>query len=98
MSKKDSDIKINIFFPGMINTNLTTSAQIIEAWKDRETYEREFALIQKYVMTDIEESCKNVIPYALPSCKDNGKTFRGFSIMKLIKGFKKIRKELKDME
>lgn len=98
MSKKDSDIKINIFFPGMIDTNLTTSAQVMEAWKDRETFEREFALIQKYVMTDIEESCKNVISYALPSCKDNGKTFRGFSIMKLIKGFKKIRKELKDME
>ena len=98
LNKKYSDIKINIFMPGMINTNLTTSAQVIEAWKDRETYEREFALIQKYVMTDIEESCNKLIPYALPSCKDNGKTFRGFSIMKLIKGFKKIRKELKKMQ
>ncbi|MFX1428388.1 MAG: SDR family NAD(P)-dependent oxidoreductase, partial [Promethearchaeota archaeon] len=95
LSRKDADIKINVFFPGMINTNLTTSAQLIEAWKDRETYEREFALIKKYVMTDIEESCKNVIPYALPSCKDNGKTFRGFSVMKLIKGFRKIKKETK---
>jgi NAD(P)-dependent dehydrogenase (short-subunit alcohol dehydrogenase family) len=92
---KDSDIKINTFFPGMINTNLTTSAQVIEAWKDRDTYDREFELIKKYVMTDIEESCKRVIPYSLPSCKDNGKTFRGFSVIKLIKGFKKIRKEMR---
>lgn len=95
LSKKDADIKINVFFPGMINTNLTTSAQVIEAWKDPEAFKREYFLLKKYVMTDIEESCKNVIPYALPSCKDNGKTFRGFSILKLIKGFKKIRKEMK---
>ncbi|MFX1532497.1 MAG: SDR family oxidoreductase [Promethearchaeota archaeon] len=96
LNKRDSDIKINIFFPGMINTNLTTSAQLIEAWKDKETYEREFELILKYVMTDIEESCSKVIPYVLPSCDSNGKVFRGFSIMKLIKGFKKIRKEMKN--
>lgn len=95
LSKKNTDIKINVFFPGMINTNLTTSAQVIEDWKDRETYNREFELIKKYVMTDIEESCKHVIPYSIPSCKDNGKIFRGFSVMKLIKGFKKIRKEMK---
>ncbi|MFX1281763.1 MAG: SDR family NAD(P)-dependent oxidoreductase [Promethearchaeota archaeon] len=95
LRNKDEDIKINIFFPGMINTKLTTSAQVIEAWKDPEAFEREFSLLKKYVMTDIEESCKNVIPYALPSCKDNGKTFRGFSVLKLIKGFKKIRKEMK---
>ena len=98
LKKKETDIKINVFFPGMIDTNLTTSAQIIETWKDRETYEREFDLIKKNVMTDIEESCKHVISYALPSCKDNGKTFRGFSVIKLIKGFKKIRKEMKSIE
>lgn len=98
LKKKETDIKINVFFPGMINTNLTTSAQVIESWKDRETFDREFDLIKKNVMTDIEESCKHVIPYALPSCKDNGKTFRGFSVIKLIKGFKKIRKEMKSIE
>jgi len=97
LNTRGSDIKINVFFPGMINTNLMTSAQVIEAWKDKETYDREFALILKNVMTDIEESCKKVIPYALPSCNTNGKVFRGFSVMKLIKGFKKIRKEMKNM-
>ncbi len=97
LNKRESDIKINIFLPGMIDTNLTTSAQVIEAWKDKETFEREFDLILKYVMTDIEESCSKVIPYALPSCNTNGKVFRGFSVMKLIKGFKKIRKEMKNM-
>ncbi|MFX0083550.1 MAG: SDR family oxidoreductase [Candidatus Hodarchaeota archaeon] len=97
LNKRESDIRINIFFPGMINTNLTTSAQLIEAWKDKETYDREFALISKYVMTDIEESCSKIIPYVLPNCTANGKVFRGFSVMKLIKGFKKIRKEMKTM-
>ena len=96
--KKESNLKINIFFPGMIDTNLMKSAQVIEAWKDQETYQREFSLILKYVMTNIEESCSKIIPYALPSCDSNGKEFRGFSVMKLIKGFKKIRKEMKKME
>ena len=63
------------------NTNLTTSAQVIEAWKDKETYDREFTLIQKYVMTDVEESCSKVIPYVLSGCNANGKVFRGFSAM-----------------
>jgi NAD(P)-dependent dehydrogenase (short-subunit alcohol dehydrogenase family) len=94
----DSNLKINIFFPGMIDTNLVKTAQVIEAWKDLETYEREFALIRKYVMTDIEESCTNVIPYALPKCQDNGKVFRGFSGMKLGMGFMKVRKEMKKLE
>ena len=95
--KDKNDIKINIFNPGMINTNLATNAKVIEAWKDKETYDREFELIKKYVMTDIEESCSKVIPYALPSCNNNGKSFRGFSGMKLGMGFNKIRKELKKM-
>jgi 3-oxoacyl-[acyl-carrier protein] reductase len=92
--KKESDLKINIFLPGMINTNLM-NVELMEAWKDQETYQREMDLILKYVMTDIEESCNKIIPYALPSCDSNGKIFRGFSIMKLIKGFKKVRKEMK---
>lgn len=97
LENNKNDIKINIFNPGMINTNLATNAQVLEAWKDKETYDREFELIKKYVMTDIEESCSKVIPYALPSCNNNGKSFRGFSGMKLGMGFNKIRKELKKM-
>jgi len=96
--KKEQDIKINIFFPGMIDTNLNKNTEVNEAWKDKETHQRELKIVYKYVATDVEESCLNVIPYALPSCKKNGKTFRGFSIMKLIKGFKKVSKEMKHME
>ncbi len=40
----------------------------------------------------------SIIPYVVPTCKDNGDSFRGFSIMKLIKGFKKVSKEVKQME
>jgi len=98
LKKKESDLKINIFFPGMINTNLYNTAKVIETWKDQETYQREMDIVLKYAMTDIEESCSKIIPYALPSCSTNGKIFRGFSVMKLIKGFKKISKEMKNME
>lgn len=97
LEKDQNDITINIFNPGMIDTNLSKNSNVIEAWKDKETYNREMEIIRKYVMTDVEKSCSTVIKYALPTCKDNGKSFRGFSIMKLIKGFKKVSKELKQM-
>jgi NAD(P)-dependent dehydrogenase (short-subunit alcohol dehydrogenase family) len=98
LETKGLDIKINVFNPGMLDTNLTGGAQVIETWKDPETYNRQMELLRKYVMGDIEESCRKAIPYALPSCKETGDVFRGFSLMKLIKGFKQIRKEMKRME
>ncbi|MFX0057385.1 MAG: SDR family oxidoreductase [Candidatus Heimdallarchaeota archaeon] len=94
----DYDIKINIFFPGMIATNLYKNTQLIEGWTDQETYQRDLDMIHEHVATDIEESCSKVIPFVLPSCKDNGKSFRGFSVVKLIKGFRKLSKERKKME
>ena len=97
LENNENDIKINIFNPGMVDTNLSKGSQLIEAWKDKETFDREFELIKKYVMTDIGESCSKVIPYALPSCKDNGEFFKGFSGMKLGLGFNKVRKALKKM-
>ena len=97
LEKDEKDIKINIFNPGMVDTNLGTNIKVIEAWKDKETHDREFELIKKYVMTDVEVACSKVIPYVLPSCKDNGDFFKGFSGMKLGMGFNKVRKALKKM-
>jgi len=98
LKQRNDDIKLNIFQPGMLETNLSSTSQCIEEWKDEETYKKELSLIQRYVCGDIEKSCSTVIPYVLPSCKDNGKIFRGFSIIKMIKGFKKYSKALKQME
>ncbi len=93
--KSAHDLKVNIFFPGMIDTNLTKNTELIEEWKDKETYEHEMTIIKKYVTNNIEKSCSAVIPYALPSCNANGKSFRGFSVFKMIRGFMKVSKELK---
>jgi 3-oxoacyl-[acyl-carrier protein] reductase len=92
----ENDIKINIFQPGMILTNLY-NVSLIEAWKDKETYDSQMELLKKYVMTDVEKSSMTVIQYALPTCKDNGKSFRGFSLPKMIRGFMKVSKEMKRM-
>ncbi|MHA2008322.1 MAG: SDR family oxidoreductase [Promethearchaeota archaeon] len=97
LENNHQDIKINIFNPGMIDTNLSKTAKVIETWKDKETYDREFELLKKHVMTDIESSSKTVIPCVLPACKDNGESFRGFSGMKLGMGFMKVSKQLKKM-
>jgi len=98
LEQRDDDIKLNIFQPGMLETNLSSTSQCIAEWKDEETYKKELSLIHQFVAGDIEKSCSTVIPYVLPSCKDNGKLFRGFSIIKMIKGFKKYSKALKQME
>jgi len=90
----ENDIKINMFQPGMVYTNLY-NVEFIEAWKDKETYDSQMELLKKYVMTDVEKSSMTTIPYALPTCKDNGKTFRGFSLPKMIRGFMKVSKEMK---
>jgi len=91
------DIKLNIFFPGMIHTNLMRNTCVIEEWRDEDEFREELDLMMKFVATDIEESCKKVIPYVLPSCKSNGKSFRGFSLFKLIRGFRKVNKETKKL-
>jgi 3-oxoacyl-[acyl-carrier protein] reductase len=94
LDKTENDIKINIFQPGMIKTNLY-NVSLIEAWKDKKTYDFEMELLEKYAMTDVEKSSMTVIPYALPTCKDNGKSFRGFPLAKMIRGFMKVSKEMK---
>jgi len=94
LETSEIDIKINIFQPGMILTNLY-NVSLIEAWKDKETYDSQMELLKKYVMTDVEKSSMTVIPYALPTCKDNGKSFKGFSLTKMIRGFMKVSKEIK---
>jgi 3-oxoacyl-[acyl-carrier protein] reductase len=95
--QKAEDIKLNIFFPGMIYTNLMRNTCVIEEWKDEDEFREEIDLMMKYVATDVEESCQKVIPYVLPSCKSNGKSFRGFSLFKLIRGFRKVNKETKKL-
>ena len=81
----------------MIYTNLMRKTCVIEEWKDEEEFREELDLMMKYVATDIEESCSKVIPYVLPSCKSNGKSFRGFALFKLIMGFRKVNKERKKL-
>jgi NAD(P)-dependent dehydrogenase (short-subunit alcohol dehydrogenase family) len=96
MDKTENDIKINIFQPGMIFTNLY-NVKLIEEWKDKELYDAEMEILKKYAMTDVEKSSMAVIPYALPTCKDNGTSFRGFPLAKMIRGFMKVSKEMKRM-
>ena len=98
LKERDDDIKINIFQPGMIDTNLGKNIRIVEGWKTEELFHRDSSLAMKYIGTNIEKSCSKVIPYTLSSCKANGKVFRGFSIMKMIRGGRKFQKAVKKQE
>jgi NAD(P)-dependent dehydrogenase (short-subunit alcohol dehydrogenase family) len=98
LKERDDDIKINIFQPGMIDTNLGRNIRIVEGWKTEEVFHRDTSLAMKYIGSNIEESCSKAIPYTLPSCKTNGKAFNGFSIMKMIRGGRKFQKAIKNQE
>ncbi|MBY9007849.1 MAG: SDR family oxidoreductase [Candidatus Lokiarchaeota archaeon] len=92
LENEKEDIKINIFNPGITKTNLSDASKVIKEWRDEKEFKKEFDLILKHIASDIEKSCSKVIPFVLPTCKDNGKSFRGFSIIKLINGFRKVNK------
>jgi NAD(P)-dependent dehydrogenase (short-subunit alcohol dehydrogenase family) len=96
---REDDIKINIFQPGMIETNMGKDVKVVEGWKTEELFQQDRSLALKYIGTNLEESCEKVIPYSIPSCKTNGKVFRGFSLLKMIRGGRRLRKasmELKE--
>lgn len=90
----ENDIKINIFQPGMVNTNLY-NVSLIDSWREKDTFDSHMELLKEHVMTDVEKSSAAVIPYTLPTCKENGKIFRGFSLPKMIRGFMKVSREMK---
>ena len=98
LKNMEQDIKLNIFSPGMIDTNLGKNQELLEEWKDKEIFNKEMALLRKHVMIDVEVGTKHVIPFALPTCKKNGKIFHGYSTLKMIRGFIKVSKEMKSLE
>jgi len=98
LKESHEDIKINIFQPGMIETNLGKNTKLVEGWKEEEEFRRETAQVHQYIGTNIDESCPKIIPYVLPSCKANGKSFRGFSLVKMIWGGRKLQKMQKKKE
>jgi NAD(P)-dependent dehydrogenase (short-subunit alcohol dehydrogenase family) len=95
LNENGSNIKINIFQPGMLKTGLTSHADIVPGWLDVETVRKRSELALHYLGGNIEESCSNVLPYVLPSCKDNGQLFRGYKVFNMIKGGMKLRKAMK---
>jgi 3-oxoacyl-[acyl-carrier protein] reductase len=95
LKEKREDIKINIFLPGMIDTNLGKKTKVISNWKDEEEFKRENSIVLEHIGVDINKSCEKVVPFVLPSCKDNGKEFKGYSVLKLIRGGIKLRGALK---
>ncbi|OLS15702.1 MAG: 3-ketoacyl-ACP reductase [Promethearchaeota archaeon CR_4] len=92
LAEQTEDIKLNIFQPGMIRTDLTTKPDVVPEWMDEEKVVKMADLALKYMGSDITEATRKVIPFVLPSCKANGKLFSGFSLLKLIRGAMKLKK------
>jgi short-subunit dehydrogenase len=95
LDKREGDIKLNIFHPGMIETNLTTEIACVPNWKTEEEVKNELNFVMQYIGGDIEKRCSKVLPYVLPECKSNGKIFRGFNLFKLITRAMKMQRVMK---
>jgi NAD(P)-dependent dehydrogenase (short-subunit alcohol dehydrogenase family) len=97
LKERDDDIKINIFNPGMLKTNLATNIGIVPGWRNEDSVKEESELAFKYLGGDIEKSCSKVIPFVLPTCTKNGTKFTGVSVMNMIRGGIKLKKVLKEL-
>lgn len=95
LEEKGYDIKINIFQPGMLETNLTSSVTCVPHWKSEEEVMEEMDFVMEHLGGDIEKRCLPVVDYVEPNCKSNGKIFRGFSLPKLIFRVMKMQRKMK---
>jgi len=95
LAQREEDIKINIYQPGMLKTNLSKDVKIVSGWKSNEEMETNIELAFEYMSGDIRKSCLTVIPYVLPENDKNGENFRGFSLFKLIRGAMKMNRMMK---
>jgi NAD(P)-dependent dehydrogenase (short-subunit alcohol dehydrogenase family) len=100
LAQKEEDIKINIFHPGIIRTELMTSFTCVPNWKTEEETQAELDMVLSYIGGDVEKRSKVVLSYVTPETKTNGKVFRGFSLpvmifnaIRLNRAIKKIRRE-----
>ena len=98
LKKKNYNIKINVFNPGLLNTNFFSDLIYVGDERTQELLKKGFDFAFKYVAGDLEKTCKRIYPYILPKCKKSGKKIRGFKLIKFIKGFIKENKELKEFE
>jgi NAD(P)-dependent dehydrogenase (short-subunit alcohol dehydrogenase family) len=87
------DIKLNIFHPGLLKTNLTSSVKCVPHWKSEEEVMEDLDFVMDHLGGNIEKRCLPVIPYVMTGCKVTGKVFRGYSLVKTI--FRAIRMQRK---
>ncbi|NHJ40194.1 MAG: SDR family oxidoreductase [Asgard group archaeon] len=95
LAQREEDIKINIFQPGMLKTNLTTDFTCVPNWKTEEEIRKDLDFVLEHLGGDIEKRTAKVIPYVIPKCKKNGKVFRGFKLFKLIIQAIKMQRNMK---
>lgn len=101
LKQDEGDIKINALQPGMQKTGLTTGptmACIVSGWKDKETIEKEMSIVLDNIGGDLDLVANKVIPYVLPACNKNGEVIMGFSLVKLLKGIRRIKKMQKHQQ
>jgi NAD(P)-dependent dehydrogenase (short-subunit alcohol dehydrogenase family) len=92
LKKGEADIKLNIFQPGPMKTNLNKNLKLVSGWKDEKAFREDWEKLYDSANLDIEKCCKRVLPYIIPSCKANGKVFLGFSLLRMLPKFMKIQK------
>jgi 3-oxoacyl-[acyl-carrier protein] reductase len=93
--KTGHDIRVNLFQPGMLRTNLTQNVDVVDNWEDLDKVESDTDFALQYMGGDIDESTSHIVPIVMPSSKANGKLIRGFSLFKLIRGAMKMKRAMK---
>jgi NAD(P)-dependent dehydrogenase (short-subunit alcohol dehydrogenase family) len=95
LGRRHKEIKLNIFQPGMLKTGLTSKVNVVPDWKSCREVQGDLDLVLEHIGGNIEESTAKVIPFVLPSCSVNGRVFRGFSMIRIIRGGMKLQRAMK---
>jgi len=101
LEQEEADIKINILQPGMQRTGLTTGptrASMVSGWRNEQFNEKQMEIVLENLGGDLDLVATKVIPYVLPACTKSGGRIMGFSLRKLLKGVRKMRKLQKQLE
>ncbi len=97
LKNTEDDIKINIFQPGPMKTDLNRKLTLVSGWREEEAFHKQWEKLFDSVDLDIEKCCRRILPLVSPECKANGKEFTGFSLIGMLPKLFKVQKIMKSL-
>lgn len=97
LKNTEDDIKINIFQPGPMKTDLNRKLTLVSGWKNQDAFQKQWEKLFDSVDLDIEKCCLRILPLVSPGCRFSGKEIPGFSMIGMLPKLFKVQKLMKSL-